>query len=1187
MAKRIFSDEQERAISTRDKTLLVCAAAGSGKTTVLTERIIRSLLSKERRESLQNMLIVTFTNASVADLRAKISEALTNAIKENPSDKELERELYFLPSARICTIDSFCNEVLKANADRVGVNPSYRLAEAAEAAILSNSILNGLIDAALVGELDGILPEELEELSDCLTSAKTTGALAEILLSLYEKSKSEVDGVAIFGDFANKYLQYAAISDFSVEKTEYGIYAISRIKEAANHFATLFETLLSGGYSSEEERYALTAFEYIDALKKISRKESYEEIKAYLDEMTLPNLPVVRGDKTPLQILIRDARDDMKETVGELSRSLFSYTTKEWKTLYLNLGRVIGTLARFLSLFDVVYAEEKRRRSMLEYSDIERYAFNCLYNEDGTKSDVAIAYANSFSSVYIDEYQDVNSLQDRIFAAVSSKTARFMVGDIKQSIYGFRSANPDIFAKMKTTYPKLTESEGGDEATLFMSNNYRCDEGIIDFVNGIFDTAFSFVGESIGYESADRLNFAKVYGDGQTPPRKEAKILIKAGAQKDENGEKLNTSAALVAKKIKELLKDGTLASGESYRPSDIAIVVRTRSKIKEYAAALAAEGIVADTADDKSFFLNREVLVALCLLNAIDNPKKDIYLAGLMCSPLYGFSADELLAYRRSTRDGTLYDAILSYSSEHPEDEKPKAFLKALKRYRTLAEGSNVDALISRLYRETGLLALASKHGGKDNLLLLYNYARKYEGSSYKGLYNFISYVNNLIDLGKEFDEKRESAESDAVRIVTCHSSKGLEYPTVFFDASYSLKNRDEKERLAYSRGFGLAVSLRAKGGLALVNNPIVRVVRDNMHRRYFEEELRVLYVALTRAKEELFVIGSTDDAEKLMSETELSRLTLSEFSLRKSKNYLSLILGAKKDADPEFFLDEAPEMPAEDTEEGGKISENSAPIQRKVDENLKNELKARFEYSYPSPHTTKLPEKISVSKLYPDVLDGSDGEPLESERKEKRRGILPAFISGTRDDESARRGIVTHTFLQFCDFDRLYTHGAKAELARLIKDGFISEENKERVRINEIEAFRSSKLLERIRSAKALHREFRFNCFLPAAKFTLDAEKKEALKEEKMLVQGVIDCIFEDADGKLHLVDYKTDRLSREELSSPALAKEMLNEKHALQLYYYGLAAEVIFGKTPTEICVYSLHLGNTVNMEKPKDL
>lgn len=1183
MAKRIFSPEQEKAIETKEKTLLVCAAAGSGKTTVLTERIIRSLLSKTNRESLENMLIVTFTNASVADLRDKIAKALTEAIKEAPDDKSLERELFFLPSARICTIDSFCNEIVKSNADRVGVTPGYRLAETAEAAILSSALLNGLIDAALEDKLCGIVPEEFEKLSDCLTSSKTSKDLSEVFLMLYEKSKSEVDGVAVFEHLANKYLHFAALNDFSVEKTEYGNYAILRLHEAVNHFVNHLSRLISESYDAAEEKYCQRIREDLILLRELSLAESYESLKAHLDNLSFAALPTVRGDKTPLQIAIKDAREDMKESILNLKKRFFSYTSDEWRMLYSELGSTLCVLAKFLSHFDKVYTEEKRRRGMLEYSDIERYAYLCLYTPDGVPSDIATAYQRSFTSVYIDEYQDVNPLQDRIFSAVASPTARFMVGDIKQSIYGFRSAKPDIFAEMKTSFAPIDESGESENASLFMSNNYRCDRGIIDFVNEIFDSSFKFVGKSIGYEDGDRLRFAKVYPNGDEPVYRPAKILIDAEAKRDENGEKINTTPYIAAKRIKNLLKEGRLASGEPYRPSDIAIIVRTRSKIGEYASALSELGIPCDTADEKSFFLNREVLITLCLLNAIDNPKKDIYLAGLLCSPLYGFSADEVLLYRKKSRTGSLYDAIVAYSAENPEDKKLSDFLLSLHRYRTLAEGSNVDSLISRLYRETGLLALASKHGGKDNLLLLYDYARKFEGSAYKGLYSFITYINNLIDLGKELGEKREGSESDAVKIVTAHSSKGLEYPAVFFDATYKLKNLDESERVAYSAGFGLSVCLRSKDGLALVNNPVQNIIRDRMHRKYFEEELRVLYVALTRAREELFVVGKCEDAEEFENGMALLRISLSEFSLRRAKSYQDIILSTTS-IEPVLCLGEDGETTVESTPIDAPAPKQNS---KSVRESLKEEIKARFNYSYPSPHTTTLPEKMSVSKLYPEVLDGSDGEPLIIEKEREKRGILPAFISGTHDDESARRGIITHTFMQFCDFERLYESGAKAELSRLVYSGFISKENEGRVRISEIEKFRSSPLFEKIRAARKLYREFRFNCFLPAEKFTTEKEKKEALKEEKILVQGVIDCIIEDSEGNLHLIDYKTDRLTKEELNSPALAKKRLSEKHSLQLYYYGLATEQIFGKKPSEICVYSLHLGATVTMEKPENL
>ena len=1224
--KKPFSDEQLSAINTRDRTLLVSAAAGSGKTTTLTERIIRSLLDNEHPESLSNMLIVTFTNASVADMKEKISEALTAAAleckeraEENPACAEeekiqrarLERELFMLPSARICTIDSFCNEVLRRNAEYAGITPGYRIAETAEASILATSILDSLINAIYEGEHPEIATAlEFSELCDCLTSSKTTGSLAEILYKLYEKSTSALDGIKMFGRLIEIYEREWGRAP---EDTTFGAYLMLNYKETLEHAIKTLTTLLSDFDSYEYERDLNSDLEIYEKLREI---KSYELAREYLSTLTFPRMTSVKGEKSDELIFVGETCKKMREAVKSLYEDFFLYTASDWENLYSEMYRVLSVLKAFLERFDELYVGEKIRRGMLEYSDIERLALSCLYNPDPKTgdalyeiSDIAKSYRDSFSSVYIDEYQDVNELQNAIFAAVSKPTNRFMVGDIKQSIYSFRSARPEIFAKMKSTYPQLQKSDGSPNASVFMSNNYRCDEVIIDFVNAVFDTAFTITGESIGYTKGDRLKFAKHYDDGKKPERRDVEITVfpgaKRGRKKGEEAEDADdtlpvTEAEWIAEKIEALLSETVQPTdgGEPtprYKPRDIAILLRKNKSIEAFSAALAARNIPSVSKDTGDFFLNAEVLLALSLLNAIDNPSRDIYLAALMCSPLYGFAPDDLVKIRRTGTGGRLYGDLKAYCAEHPEDKKCAHFITELTRYRTLSEGMTADALIARLYRETGLLALASKHGGEDNLMLLYNYARKFEGSSYKGLYSFISYINNIIEENKKFEDKPGGiSDENAVKIMTVHSSKGLEFPVVFFaEAGKPFKNLDKSARFAYSEDYGLALYLRVTGGLALVRNPVQHVIHLNMDKKFIEEELRVLYVALTRARERLYITGAAEknDVDAYLSQIRLMRQTQSHYQIIKCRSYLTLILSSIKPSDAKInYVEPKAEDGGEETlcpeEKAAALGEENGEKVRKIYEKLSR----RFNFSYPRVAETALPEKLSVSHLNPRVLDGDDTsdeiEMLKKERITEKKSIIPAFYSGKREDEAALAGVATHTALQFCDLLHLKRHGTDAELERLYSEGFITKEQLSRINRKEIELFKNSEFLTKMTECE-LYREFRFNCYMPARIFTTDTERAAELGGTEVLVQGVIDCMLFDSDGEITLIDYKTDRLTKAELENKPLAYEKLYKKHSEQLYYYSLAIERIFGRAPRAAGIYSLPLGEFLEfkLEAPK--
>ncbi len=1199
MAERRWTDEQLSAIDTRDKTLLVSAAAGSGKTATLTERIIRSLLDKKNPVTIDSLLIVTYTNAAASELRQKISVALEAAVKANPEDEGLLRQLMMLPSAKIKTIDAFCNDLLKNNAASVGLSPRYRISTGAECEILSSSILEGLIDAVYSGDAPEVAgPEEFDALAECLTDTKHTEDLSEVLKFIYDKCQSSLRGTAVLSDLVEL---YNPEKFSSVDGTVHGKYIINKLTDATEHYISAFSGYrrrLSDG-SEKEALYLPTVDADIDALRRVSAASGYEEKRRAILDFSLTRIKTVR-DKTPLMEDFSDYRKIMREDVDDYKR-LFLYTTDEWRELYSSLHTVLTTLCKFLFTFDRLFMEEKRQRGIVSYSDLERYTYNLLWH-NGERTDIAKGLQASFSQIYIDEYQDVNALQDKIFEAVARPDNRFMVGDIKQSIYGFRSARPEIFARMKATYPDLKKSTG-DEASIFMSKNFRCDKGIVDFTNCIFDKMFGLVGESIGYQEGDRLEYAKLHDT--EPPYRAPQIIVAENHSYTEDG---ISAEDAVAYKIRSLLAEGTLNSGERIKPSDIAIIFRTTKALEKYADALSREGIPTEISVPEDFFLTPEVLLTLSFLYSIDNPRRDVYLAGLMCSPIFNFEGAELAEIRLDGEAETLYESLVKYTEAHPDYRKGREFLERLNYYRSVAEGTPVDRLIYRIYHETGLLSLASRQGGRKNLMFLYDHARSFESGAFRGLYNFLSYIDNIISgkVSGEFDERRAGSESNAVKLITAHSSKGLEYPVVFFvhankKMAGTVGGVDSKERwVSYSEEMGISLKLRTPSGLARVNNPVSYAITEFSKEKDFEEELRVLYVILTRAREQLYVVGQSPKKNvgeyknyiRLMSEN------LTDFSARGLSTYLDVALVGTGGSgySPEEILEDFKKTEENSGSAEGADNDESGLIMSESLGDLTEQLEKRFTFRYSEGHMTALPEKMSVSRITPTVLDGADetvveiiGQTIDLADEEGNlpdcdgeKDTLPKFMTGTDAEESAKRGIATHYFMQFCDLPHFTEQGAEAELKRLLDNGFLSAKDGERVRIRELEAFRKSKLLRNMLGAKNLYRELRFNLHLPAKYFTEDEEKRVAYQGKAVLVQGVIDCIWEDENGDFHLVDYKTDRLTWEERKTRALAEERMRDAHTTQLSYYALAIKEMLGKTPKSISVYSLHLGDEIQIE-----
>ena len=1200
---RNWTTEQRAAIDTRDRTLLVSAAAGSGKTATLTERIIASILDDKNPMDIGNMLIATFTNAAVEELRERIGKAIKDAAAANPQNRHLETQALRLKDAKILTITSFCNTILRASAESIGLSPNYRIAEPAEAAILFSSTVEGLIEAAYEGELSDVATaDEFFALADSLTGVRSESSLAETIEKIYTKLQATEPGI---DGIKPLIAEYDPKSFVSVEKTALGAYADAFTRTALTEYeAAYVSAIMLAGTSRLDERNLPKMESDLDLIRRALATDSYDGMREALSSAAFEGFSKNgKEEATDFYVRSKVLRDMFKSDVKEFSEKLYSYTADEWLALYTCLHAHLTVLYRFLKKFDEVYSGEKKRRGICEFADVERYAYRALYNEDGSTTELADELREKFDAIYVDEYQDVNGLQSKVFSAISKPTNRFMVGDIKQSIYVFRSARPEIFAKMKNEFPMLGTDGDFPYASLFMSKNFRCDKNVVDFVNGIFDTMFGLTGESIGYKVQDRLDFAKVYVEGEVPvghvpeihligklPKKKAPNADTAAEELiAEDAADFRAMAHSIAVKIRELLDTGTLANGKRIQKKDICIMMRSVSTKGEILSEVLAEhGITSTVENSGDLFMSEEVLLTLSFLYSIDNPRRDIYLAALMCSPIYEFTPDELLSVRQSSDAETLWEALGEYAALYPDNKKVSGFISSIERYRRLAEGRSTDALISLIFRESGLPALAARGGSRENLVLFHSYARRYESTSFKGLYSFLSYISEVIAGKEKLPTAKEDNETDCVSIITIHKSKGLEYPVCIL-ANASAGGNADKDKLRFADDFGIAMRPRDDTGLALVENPAFNIVSLKNSESEFEEELRVLYVALTRARERLYVYATVPRAGYL-DEIEERRAFLSPYFATTASSLLDIIMLGRNCG---VIVEE---MPSGLTENGGKSDEeesdaSSSTEHQGLDPKAYGEYLRRFTFINPLRHLEEIPEKISVSKLSPTVLDGTEEETVElheiigDEAHPSDTGdelpILPKFVTGEDSGESAKRGIATHMVMQFCDLDKLEA-SPRDELSRLVAAEFISVEDAERVRLHEIEAFVRSPLFREMKSASRLYRELRFNARLPAAKFTSDEKRASLLDGRTVLVQGVIDCIIEHDDGSLHLIDYKTDRLTRDELSSPELADERLSRAHKLQLSYYTDAIEQMFGKHPTRVGIYSLHAGREIELD-----
>lgn len=1221
-----YTAPQRAAIECRDRSIYLSAAAGSGKTAVLTARIIAALTDPVHPTSLSRLLAVTFTESAALEMRTRIGRALSATLREGDGDGSLARELRLLPTADISTIDAFCHKLLRRYGTHI-VPEGFRVMDEAEADARRADLMEETIAAGYGGRIEGMSAEAFSTLSTRVTDLKGERRLGETLLSLYDRLTTYERGVASLDDYAARYIAKAdepvfstsfgrllaarirtsmtpVIEDFLTDYAE-PIYALEAtigdhsLPDTIRAFAARFEAL------TDPTDYDATRAACLAEVPKCNLKDFGKAWKPFLQESDLK------------KFLKDEYGGALALAVGKRSASglppCLLYDEAGWRALLRELGHTLAALSCVLKAFDARYFADGRRRRAFDFNQLTRATYRLLIDEAGERTPVARSLSACYDMVCVDEYQDVSPLQHAIFAAVSTERNRFYVGDIKQSIYRFRHAEPDIFASLRGAHPRLaydpasgTPAAGeADAYAHFMGNNFRCDREIVSFVNAVFSFLFGAAGESIGYApETDDLVFTKDAGTTCLFPIPSVhcfdqipnEVLEQAAEENPDPDREMrwtpaDREALRVAGEISRLLREETRTDGATpLRPRDIVIISRTRQRRSSpLLRALDLYGIPVAPPEEESFFAVPEILLATSLLSVIDNPLSDIPLASVLCSPLYHMTPDLLADIRREAgADIPLYDALRTYVERHPACAEGIAFLTQLASFRREAENSSVAHLLRRIFAETPLYSLAGADGrhAERNLKLLYHEACTFAGAEYEGLHGFLRYVVRQSESKKTFRSPGGAAPEDAVRITTIHGSKGLEYPVVFlYGAGQTFSTQDERATFLCDHELGVVMPLRVGAGQVRLEHPLLELMKLTLRDKAREEEMRLLYVALTRAQERLYITGCPRGQASLLGKgaaqerIEAARRHPDRPRLLACTSYLEWLLALSDTPSGRIHceVDRAPIFLPH------AARAERTPRDRAAVGALTEQLRRQFAASEAITHPPRLPKKLAVSALHPRLLDGSEGEetplPLptgETDGAHEKHRRLPSAYAGAAAPDPTERGIATHQFLQFCDFRRLADEGIEAEGERLLAGAYLTEAQMALIRPEELEAFRLSPLFAEMLAAREIRREFRFHMFLPAALFTSDEEEQERLAGEQLFIQGVIDAIITAEDGSMTLVDYKTDRLSRAELADPALAAHKLRERHREQLRYYAAAIERIFGRPPTHILLYSLHAG-----------
>ncbi len=1245
---RIWTPAQSAAMRTLGETLLISAAAGSGKTATLTERIIRRLTDPERPVELSRLLIVTFTRAAAAELRERIAKALGEAIAADPGNRHLQKQLIGLGGAHISTIDSFVREPIKAHFAELGLPAASRIADEAELAPLRERVMGEIMDefylkyaldrtAEAFSLLDG---NPFADLCDALTSSKNDAVLIPTLLKLYERLLSFPAGIGRLKAEAED-LEDAARLDFFA--CDHGRVLATWLQDLCASALPFYEEAceLLAADAAATKAYG-RAFEGDYAFfRDLAGAQSYAAAYVCIGLYKNERLAALTGTEGAYDA-IKERRTSFVNTVKDLRKAYFADSPETLTAQMLDTAKMCRVLYDLLSEYDRRILAEKQARGLCDFTDNRRYLLRLLRGEDGQPSALGRDFAARFDEVYIDEYQDVDEVQDEIFRLVGGNH-RFMVGDIKQSIYMFRGADPSVFARYRRDLPSLDPAEEQPEIgaghSIFMSDNFRCDEGVIRVTNAICGHIFRACPDTIGYKPEDDLGFAKMPPcDGYAAPHVQISVVEKpphtrssvsfdtvaeAALADAGNGVGLSEAeleATYVANEIARLLRERVpLADGTPIQPKDIVILMRNQTALSAYMAALSAMGIPTGSEELDTMEAGRDLLhggdmmYLVNLLRVINDPDGDIPLSEVLRAPFPGLTLEEVLTVRQAGgREGkarSLYAGLEEYPLTEGATpalcEKIAAFISWIERYRSLCATQPADGILRLLRRDE---RCACRH--TEAFLYLYESARTCRSATFVSLYTFLRFFERTLQTAT-YTVPGKSAEG-RVSIMTIHKSKGLEFPVCFVvRCGQTFSPKSQIGDLLFQRETGLAMKLyRREGDRPVKVDTTLRATTAlaiKLSER--EEEMRVLYVAMTRARERLYLVGTATDKE-------LEFEAGDRFATLSASSYLRWIragLAAHPEVREHYELTV---IPADSIAPEERLAPMGTHAGAQELDPIAAGYRAILEHhTEPNPMEFRLrtvPTKVPASRMRAGMLDdcifydtdqgtpdkdklplGSDASFCDAQSLAAIRESLRLMTSGEDTDEfelllgenrrptPAEKGTATHLFLQYCNYDNVVTAGIAEEIARLCERGFINNRTADILDRGMLEAFFSSRFFARIQNAERTERELKFNRFLPLRDLTADTAFAEALGERTLHVQGSIDLLAHFADGHIEIADYKTDRLTPEERQNPACLAAHMRERHGAQLEQYAAAVEALYGRRPEKIYIYSLPLGEAVEI------
>ncbi len=1180
MAEIKLTKQQSVAVESTGGQLLVSAAAGSGKTKVIVERLMHKI---DQGFHIDNFLLITYTNAAAAELRAKILDTLYERIAVKPENRRLRREIDLCGRAHIGTIHSFCAGVIRENAGVLGIAPDFRICDESESRILKDETLRELLD-----EMYDVADPGFVKLADTMGAGRNDNALVNIVLDTHEKILSHPDPAGWVQQQISMLKALDPAADAS--DTIWGRQICDRARSLAAYWRSQMEGLVSEikelpdlekAYGQSIDVTCACLQRFCDALG-----ESWDSARE-CSKIEFPRAKSISGYDD-----IKAIRNRCKKAVEKLPDMFHDESEKVLRDL-IETAPIVEALFNLVLRFDREYADRKKRRGLLDFSDQEHIALKLLVDlNTGMPTETAKQISDRFAEIMIDEYQDVNEIQEIIFSSVSRNMENiFMVGDVKQSIYRFRLADPTIFLNKYRSFKDVEEAEKGEGRRVILSKNFRSRKEILDSVNFVFRNVMSREFGELDYTKREYLYAGAEYLECEEEPV-EVDLLDLSASEEWNDLNRSQAEARFVSNRIKELIASFRVSDGASgTRPAeygDIAVLMRSpRSHMREWIEQFAKDGIPVNVDADTSFFDEPEVTIIISLLTIIDNPRQDIPLISVMRSPVYGFTPDDLAKIRICDRQGDFYSALVKSAEEN---EKSREFLNQLNRFRNTAPDMPADRFIWFVYRQTNLLAIAGAmpEGKKrrDNLMTLFQLASRLESNGYKGLFGFITYIREMMARGESPTEGAPASSANAVTIMSIHKSKGLEFPIVILaDLAKRFNTDDSNKPLLLHPELGIGPkhidAIRRLAYPTIARTAIrYRLISESM-----SEELRVLYVAMTRAKEKLIMLVTYKNAQR-----EISRLSgipipappqfLEE--THSAADWLLITALHRPESEPIRFG--LPMVPCNDgsvwkihlikgPEEPTERRNSCAPLDRENSSGERTEysIADKLNYKYPYLDAAHLPSKVTATELkgtYRFQEAAEEAQPISGLGDRTLPPGRPDFMEGVRGLTAAQIGTATHIVMQFINFDKCMTiGGVQEEIERLRLLRTITDEQAEAVSPQIITSFFNSDLGQIIMDADKLWREFKFSLLVDSG------EIPGFSAGEKLLMQGVVDCCIEK-NGKLTILDFKTDFVTHE------TAREKANGYRG-QLEAYALAMERILDEPVKKKVICFLTAGINVEL------